>query len=203
MKRLVFIAVFMIIFTGTLFAEGKKTFMLGYESEIIGYRNFSYSDDGGSGEYSQFSFLLGQPEMGLNLGFILGESSIVGLKFGFGMTHTSALSNSKEYLVNLRFSPFYEYMFTTSAVRPFAKAAVLFRLNNIGDYEDRTNTAWSVGCGIAGGVHFFIGDSFSIDLGALFEYSGGKTHYNFDDVENKMNTREMTLSLFFALTGWI
>ena len=210
MKKLILL-LFILLLTGIVSAEKNKMLLLGFESEIIAYNNIVYGEGGAADKYNTVTFLLGAPKMGLNIGFLLGQSNILGVNLGFGYAHAKKYedgwgNNGKYDEISFKFMPYYEYLFNTSAVRPFLKIGFIVNLVKEGDYDVVDELTWMIGGMVEVGTHFFIGDSFSIDLGALFQLIGGKDtyeHSNPNIMSTERNQRIVTVAFFFGLTGWI
>lgn len=211
MKKII-VPVFIFMMFFSLAAEKNKKLQLGFESEILAYNNIVLGEGGDADKYHTVSFLFGSPRMGLNIGFFLDNTSILGANIGFGYFHAEKYedgwgNNGKSREVSFKLMPYYEYLFdNTSIVKPFFKIGFIINLISTGDYEVRKEVAWMLGGMAAGGAHIFIADSFSIDLGGMFQAIGGQDKYKNTDI-NIMNSEQkqriITVALFFGLTGWI
>jgi hypothetical protein len=159
-------------------------------------------DDGDEEDFDNLVFGLGQPSLGIGLAFVVVDGLSVGFEVAMGY-HWSDEADISVFAFELLGTV--EYAFLDGRIRPYVDG-VLGMTGEAGEAEllwyteDSWWVAFQVGAG--GGVHFFVADAVSLDLGVLFSLGVGGGEIDLGDFDVDFSVLAFDFDMNFGVSGW-
>jgi hypothetical protein len=164
-------------------------------------------DDGAEVDHNGFTGGFGMSSAGIGAGFAVIDGLVVGGKLtlgaeGYDPYHVDGTGFAWSIM------PYVEYIFLDGLARPFVMGTLGFEgRNDMPDDDDYW--WWAFAFGMGGGVHLFVFDNLSFDIGLLvgFDFGTGENE-NFpvgkptvtdDDFDHWM----FKLEILLGISGWI
>ena len=184
----------------------KGTLKLHLDSQLLGYKfkNFDF-EEASEEQRKAFALGLGSPHIGMGIGAAAVENLVIGARLaGYFDTEKIDGTDAETKVSHWSILPYAEYVFSTGVVRP----VIMLTLGLMGDVVegigDAESNAWMFHIGLGGGISFFLGHRFSLDLAARLGYGIGQMEETLaEDQTREARVDQFNVNILLGISGWI
>ena len=191
------------------------TRLMGFTAATTDFDSSAFTDT----KTRAFTLGIGNPELGVGIGYTVIDGLVIGARFAIAFTTTKTDpdggNNDKLHAFDLMILPYVEYAFNLGGrIAPFVMATLGYDCALAKDisyeddnspYDKAVTNLFVMGAG--GGAHFFLAEQFSLDASLLLFGGFGGYKVEAGDADNSQSTdasvRSFDMELLVGFSGWI